>query len=49
MTADEEYLRESIKLPGEKVTEGYFAGAMPKVFFNEAEILAMVNYISSLD
>ena len=47
--ANEEYLQESIKLPGEKVIEGYFAGAMPKVFFNDAEILAMVRYISSLD
>ena len=47
--ADDEYLGESIKLPAKKVIEGYFAGAMPKVFFNDAEILAMVRYISSLD
>lgn len=49
ITADDEYLGESIKLPAAKVVEGYFAGAMPKVFFNDAEILAMVKYISSLD
>ncbi len=49
VTANEEYLRESIKLPNEKIVEGYSIGAMPKVFFNDAEIRAMVKYISSLD
>ena len=47
VTANEEYLRESIKLPNEKIVEGYSIGAMPKVFFNDAEIRAMVKYISS--
>ena len=49
VTADEEYLRESIKQPDAKIVAGYFTGAMPKVFFNEAELLAMVKYIASLN
>ncbi len=47
--ADEEYLLESIKQPDAKIVDGYFTGAMPKVFFNDAELLAMVEYIASLD
>lgn len=49
VTADEDYLRESIKQPDAEIVEGYFTGAMPKVFFNDAELLAMVEYIASLD
>ena len=47
--ADEAYVLESIKQPDAKIVDGYFTGAMPKVFFNEAELLAMVEYIASLD
>lgn len=47
--ADEAYLRESIKQPDAEIVAGYFAGAMPKVFFNEAELTAMAEYIASLD
>ena len=47
--ADAEYLRESIKEPAAKVVDGYFAGAMPKVFFNDAEVAAMVEYIMTLE
>ena len=49
VTADKAYLRESIKQPDAEIVDGYFTGAMPKVFFNEAELLAMVEYIASLD
>ena len=49
VVADAKYLRESIKDPAAKTVEGYFAGGMPKVFFNDGELLAMVEYISSLD
>ena len=47
--ADEEYLRESISQPNGKIVRDYFPDAMPKVFFNEAEISVMVEYIKSLD
>ena len=47
--ADVEYLRESIKDPAAKVVDGYFAGAMPKVFFNDEELAAMVEYIMTLE
>ena len=47
--ADQAYLLESIKEPDAKIVDGYFTGAMPKVFFSEAELLGMVEYIASLD
>ena len=49
VSADSGYLRESIKRPNEKIVLGYFPDAMPTVFFNEAEINAMVEYIRSLE
>ena len=49
MTADGEYLWESIKRPNTHVIKGYFPDAMPTVFFNEAEIDAMVAYIKTLE
>ena len=48
-TADEEYLRESIKRPNEKIVLDYFPDAMPAVFFSDAEVDAMVEYIKSLE
>ena len=48
ISADAAYLRESIKRPNEKIVLGYFPDAMPTVFFNEAEIDAMVEYIKTL-
>jgi cytochrome c oxidase subunit 2 len=48
VSADAAYLRESIKRPNEKIVLGYFRDAMPTVFFNEAEIDAMVEYIKTL-
>lgn len=46
---DKAYLLESIKQPDAKIVDGYFTGAMPKVFFSAAELPAMVGYIASLD
>ena len=46
--ADEDYLRESIKNPDEKIVVGFAPGAMPKVFFSDPELSAMVEYIKSL-
>ncbi len=46
--ADEDYLREAIKDPDEKVVSGFATGAMPKVFFSDAELSAMVEYVKSL-
>ena len=48
VSADSGYLRESIKRPNEKIVLGYFPDAMPTVFFNEAEINAMVEHIKTL-
>ena len=49
VTADGEYLWESIKRPNTHIIKGYFPDAMPTVFFNEAEIDAMVAYIKTLE
>ncbi len=49
VSADSGYLRESIKPPNENIVLGYFPDAMPTVFFNEAGINAMVEYIRSLE
>ena len=49
ITADEEYLWQSIKRPNEKIVQGYFVDAMPTVFFSDAEADAMVEYIKSLE
>lgn len=46
--ADEDYLRESIKDPDEKIVSGFATGAMPKVFFSDAELSALVEYVKSL-
>ena len=48
-TADEKYLRESIISPDEKVVAGFGTGTMPKVFFSDPELTAMVEYIKSLE
>ena len=48
VTADAEYLWESIKRPNAKIVLGYFPDAMATVFFKDAEIDAMVEYIKSL-
>lgn len=49
VTAEDEYLWESIKRPNTHIIQGYFPDAMPTVFFNEAEIDAMVAYIKTLE
>ncbi len=49
VTADADYLWESIKRPNEKIVLGFFEDAMSTVFFNDAEIDAMVEYIKSLE
>ena len=46
--ADEDYLGESIQNPDEKIVAGFATGAMPKVFFSDAELSALVEYIKSL-
>ena len=46
--ADEDYLRESIESPDEKIVVGFATGAMPKVFFSAPELSALVEYIKSL-
>ena len=46
--ADEAYLRQSIKDPDEKIVSGFATGAMPKVFFSDAELGALVEYVKSL-
>ncbi len=48
VTADGDYLWESIKRPNAKIVLGYFADAMTTVFFKDAEIDAMVEYIKTL-
>ena len=47
--ADEDYLWESIKSPDEKIVAGFGAGAMPRVFYSDPELTAMVAYIKSLE
>ena len=49
VTADGEYLRESIKQPNGKIVQDYFPDSMPKVFFKDVEINAIVEYIKTLD
>ena len=48
-TADDEYVRESIKDPNAKIVSGFNTGAMPKVFFSDIELAALVEYIKSLE
>ena len=49
VTADDEYVRESIKDPNAKIVSGFNTDAMPKVFFSDAELAALVEYIESLE
>lgn len=48
VTADEEYLRESIVDPGAKVIEGFPPSMVPYDFLSDAEIQSLIEYIKSL-
>jgi mono/diheme cytochrome c family protein len=48
VTADEEYLRESIVEPSAKVVEGYPPSMTPYDFLSESEINSLIEYIKSL-
>ncbi len=49
ITADEEYIGESIKSPNAKIVAGFTVDAMPKAFFSDAELAALVEYIKTLE
>ncbi len=48
---DENYIRESILYPNEKITAGYPAGVMPTFLgqLDETEVLGLIEYIKSLE
>lgn len=48
VTADEEYLRESIVDPSAKIVEGYPPSMVPYDFLSDSEINSLVEYIKSL-
>lgn len=48
VTADEEYLRESIVAPNEKIVEGYPPSMTPFDYLNDSEINSLIEYIKSL-
>lgn len=48
VTADEEYLRESIVEPSAKIVEGYPPSMTPYDFLSDSEINSLVEYIKSL-
>jgi cytochrome c oxidase subunit 2 len=48
VTADEEYLRESIIEPSAKIVEGYPPSMVPYDFLSDSEINSLVEYIKSL-
>lgn len=48
ITADEEYLVESIKDPNAKIVKGFTRGAMPPIALSDEEITAIVAYIKSV-
>lgn len=48
VTADEEYLRESIVNPGAKIAEGYPPTMVPYDFLSDSEIQSLIEYIKSL-
>jgi len=48
VTADEDYLAESILDPGAKVVQGYQAGIMPQYSLTEDEVKDLVSYLATL-
>ena len=48
VTADDEYLIESIKDPNAKIVKGFTRGSMPSISLTDDEINAIVAYIKSV-
>jgi len=49
VTADEEYLIESVRDPNAKIVKGFNKGAMPLVPLTDEELVTLVTYIKSVE